>query len=301
MNNEKKYFMNNFRLINKIGSGSFGDVFLVHDNNKNKDYACKIEEKDKSKRLYEEYIIYKKLRENGVKIGIPKVYNFIETKLFNIMIMELLEHSLEHIYNQLRFDLGTCLKIGYEIITLLENIHNAEIIHRDIKPSNFLIGYKNNKCIIYILDFGLSKQYIEKNKHINIITEKSLIGTARYASINVHMGIAPSRRDDLESLGYMLLFFMLGKLPWQGLKKRHDISNIEQIGEVKMCTDMNKLCKKIPSCFFDYITYCRKLRYQETPDYDYLKKLFIKTAEEKKCELRYIFDKNYLINNNINE
>jgi len=285
----KSYFVNNYRLINKIGSGSFGDVFLVHDIKKDKDYACKVEESKKSARLQEEYSIYTKLRELGVKTGIPKVYSFIETKTFNIMIMELLGRSLEQINNDTKFNLETCLKLGYEIVSLLEKVHDAGFIHRDIKPSNFLVGYeKKNK--VYMLDFGLSKQFMEKNKHMGFMAEKSLVGTARYMSINVHMGIEPSRRDDLESFGYMLLYFMIGKLPWQGLKKKENITQVELIGEVKMCTNMKELCKNIPQCFYNYIMYCRRLKFQEKPNYEYLKNLFVNTSKELKCKLKYIFE-----------
>jgi serine/threonine protein kinase len=291
INNMEQSFSENYKLINKIGSGSFGDVYLVTDINKEKGkiYACKVEEKKKSQRLREEYDIYKKLRGKGIKYGIPKVYSFIETQTFNIMVMELLGKSLDQIYNEQHFDIGTCLKLGYEIVQLLEKVHDAGFIHRDIKPSNFLIGYNGKSDRIYMLDFGLSKQYIEKNKHIGIATEKSLVGTARYASINVHMGIEASRRDDLESVGYMLLYFLKGKLPWQGLKHSKNVNLITLIGEVKMYTNFEDFCEGIPKCFYDYVMYCRKLRFQEKPNYKYLKNLFLDESKELNCEMKYIW------------
>lgn len=267
-----------YTIINKLGSGSFGDVYLLQDH-KNKLYAGKIEDKNKENvRLREEQYIYDILHKKGVYNGIPKIYKFLQTTESNILVMELLGSSLEELFikhNKL-FDFQTTIKLGLKIIEIMENIHNAGIIHRDIKPSNFMVGLNECSNMIYIMDFGLSKQYINKNRHIKLKSERSLVGTARYASINVHMGIEPSRRDDLESIGYMLVYFLKGSLPWQGLKKHKNSDSIQLIGDKKMCTSVDKLCSDIPnnSCLIAYINYCKNLKYDETPDYSYIKSLF---------------------------
>jgi serine/threonine protein kinase len=166
-------------------------------------------------------------------------------------------------------------------------MHNKGYVHRDIKPNNFMTDAGNKKDEIYIMDFGLSKRYLDYKKHITYKMERSLIGTARYASINVHIGLEPSRRDDLESVAYMLIYFMKGSLPWQGLKKDDKISQLEQIGEVKLCTNLNKLCENIPKCFNDYLEYCRNLKFEETPNYKYLKELFVNTANSLNLTMTY--------------
>ena len=233
-----------YTIINKLGSGSFGDVYLLQDYKK-KLYAGKIEDRNKENvRLREEQYIYDILHKNGVTNGIPKIYKFLQTTESNILVMELLGYSLDELFikhNKL-FDFQTTVKLGLKILEIIESIHNAGIIHRDIKPSNFMVGLNENSDSIYIMDFGLSKQYIHKNKHIKLKSERSLVGTARYASINVHMGIEPSRRDDLESIGYMLIYFLKGCLPWQGLKKNENVDSIQLIGDKKMCTGVDKLC-----------------------------------------------------------
>ena len=279
-----------YKLINKIGSGSFGEVYIAMDKNTNKSYAAKIEEKKSNSRLKEEYDIYKKLKKRGIKTGIPKVITYIETNKQHILIMQLLGKSLDNVLEEKggKFDLATVLNLGLNITELLEKIHNAGFIHRDIKPNNFLLGLTDIDPNVYIMDFGLSKQYISMDKkHIDMKVERSLVGTARYASINVHMGIEPSRRDDLESVGYMLIYFLKGRLPWQGLKKKKGTDQIKLIGDTKMCVSLNKLCNELPICFFEYVKYCKKLKFEEKPDYEYLKDLFIKTAEDKNLKLRY--------------
>lgn len=280
--------LDNCMLIKKIGSGSFGDVYLSKDKN-GKMIATKLEgiNSEKKSRLLMEFRIYKKIRSLGFTDGLPEVYSFIETDDYNIMTMQLLGDSLSSLHEKCnkRFDIGTVLKLGIDLISLLEKMHNTGFIHRDIKPNNFLIGTTHDKDKIYIMDFGLSKQFLKGDgKHISMKTDKSLVGTARYTSLNIHLGLEPSRRDDLESIGYMLIYLLNGNLPWQGLKrdKKKDL-----IGEVKMCTSLQKLCKGLLPCFSDYISYCRALMFEDEPDYQKMRNFFINTAKTNKINLKY--------------
>jgi len=299
---ETLHVVDKYKYINKIGSGSFGEVFVAQDKQTKKIYAAKIEQKENKSRLKIEYNIYRKLIKNKLKTGIPKIVNYIETSKQNILIMQLLGSDLGELhkdYNDV-FDVCTVLKLGISIITLLENVHKAGFIHRDIKPNNFTVGKDDDVDNIYIMDFGLSKQYISKNVHIPYKVEKDLVGTARYASINVHDGIEPSRRDDLESVGYMLIYFIKGLLPWQGLKGKGNKDKIKLIGDTKRWTGLTKLCNSLPNCFSEYVKYCRKLEFTERPDYDYLRNLFINEAKLINNDLKYCWIDNNRINNQSN-
>lgn len=272
---KKSIVSDNYIFIKKIGSGSFGEVFLAEY--KNGGYvAAKIEDRHKSPRVINEYKIYNYLHKKNFTIGLPKIYDFIQTPDYNMMFMQLLGPSLEDLFTKYKrkFKIETIFKLSIQLIELMEQLHKANFIHRDIKPNNFLIGRDNHKNQIYMMDFGLSKKYIVNNKHIEFKDNRSLIGTARYASRNMHMGFEPSRRDDLESVGYMLIYFLKGTLPWQGLKKKKDENHLELIGNTKMCTPIESLCEGTPQCFMEYIKYCRALKFEENPDYNYMKKLF---------------------------
>jgi len=154
-------------------------------------------------------------------------------------------------------------------------VHSKSFIHRDIKPDNFLMGLGKRANQVNVIDFGLAKKFRDPKTHIHIPyrENKNLTGTARYASINTHLGIEQSRRDDIESLGYVLMYFLRGSLPWQGLKAATKKQKYEKISEKKMATPVEILCKGFPMEFATYFQYCRSLRFDDKPDYSYLRKL----------------------------
>lgn len=282
---EQCCLMTKYNMISHLGTGSFGEVYIAIRIKDGKEIAAKVEaskiNSSHSSRLINEYRMYKSMRRHGFTTGLPKIYDFIQTPQFNIMTMQLLGKNLNDIYMlcNKKFHLETVFAIGIQLVTIMEKMHESGYIHRDIKPNNFLVG-KQRPDKIFITDFGLSKKYIDHTgNHIKQNDDATFVGTVRYASLNVHHGIEPSRRDDLESIGYMLIFFLLGFLPWQGLgKDKSKDEMILTIGKVKRETDISELCQSLPSCFKDYIYYCRNLQFNDKPSYKFLRDLFKNTA-----------------------
>jgi len=168
--------------------------------------------------------------------------------------------------------------VAKQMLSRVQTIHEKNLIYRDIKPDNFLIGRPGSKSanVIHVVDFGMAKQYRDPKtkQHIPYRERKSLSGTARYMSINTHLGREQSRRDDLEALGHVFMYFLRGGLPWQGLKAATNKQKYEKIGEKKQTTPIKDLCDGFPEEFNKYLSYVRNLGFEDTPDYDYLRELF---------------------------
>ena len=285
-----RVFFNKYTLIKKLGEGSFGAIYAAKSQHNL--YAIKLENKIKSQNLLENeayimsYLHCKK---------IPYIKSFGYSGEYNVLVMELMGKSLEDIFENLpvkKMTVNCVGKLGLQMIEILEFIHNKHIIHRDIKPDNFVMGKGNKSKYLYLLDFGLAKKYRSSStlKHYPMIKKKNLTGTARYASINALNGLTQSRRDDLEAVGYILLYFLRGKLPWQGLHVKNKEDRYHKIMEIKIETKPHQLCKGFPIQFEQYVDYTRKLEYEEDPDYDYLKNLFHSILKEDKSNMENIYD-----------
>ena len=283
-----KIFFSKYKAIKKLGEGSFGKVYKAEFNGD--EYAIKMEYKSKEQGLLEiEATIMSYLK--GPNIPYIKSYGYSGN--YNVLVMQLLDRSLEDLFNKYtKFSIKTTCMLGYQMVNILQYIHDRHIIHRDIKPDNFVMGAKENNDRLYILDFGLAKKYRSSRTLIQYpyIKKKKLTGTARYASIHALEAYEQSRRDDLESVGYVLMYFLIGDLPWQGLKVKSKEDRYKRILEKKKETTSEELCVGFPKEFYQYVEYCKNLEYEENPNYEMLKQLFLDVIKKRKEKMDYIYD-----------
>ena len=274
----------------RLGGGSFGHVYKCLNIKTNKEYSIKIESNDNTNpQLLHEYKILKSLEGNE---GIPTTYLFKNIGGESILIMDLLGPNLEDILQDTKtktFTLKTCLMALKQIIERLKLIHKEGIIHRDLKPENLLVTKNIRNCLIYLIDYGLSKKYkdIKNDIHIPFKNDRQITGTIRYVSINTHKGIEQSRRDDIESSLYIITYFLNGKLNWDGIKCKTKEEKIQKIMEKKEEFKNNKEYKKLPQTLSQIFQYAYHLGFEEKPNYEYIFGVINKGLEQFEGESNY--------------
>ena len=271
---ENSIIFKKYRIKKKLGEGAFGDVYIGSSIENNDLVAIKVEQRKIAKPLLEtEAFFLYSLR----GLGIPEVLSFGRLRNYNVLVEPLLDKSLFDLFAERRKRLALediCL-IAKQVIDRIQWVHSKNIVHRDIKPDNFLIGRKDPN-VIYLIDFGLSKKYKSSTtgKHIKFGFTGKLTGTVRFASANALRGGEQSRRDDLESIGYMIIFFMRGRLPWQGVTGNKKMERYLKIYKMKKNVAPEDLCKSLPKQMTDFMRYVKQLEFEQEPDYNYLRNLF---------------------------
>ncbi|XBW35197.1 hypothetical protein QEN19_000760 [Hanseniaspora menglaensis] len=283
-----------YRVGKKIGEGSFGVLFEGINLINGIPVAIKFEpRKAEAPQLREEYKTYRILA--GCK-GVPNAYYLGQQGLHNILVIDLLGPSLEDLFEWCgrRFSVKTTVQVAVQMISLMENLHAHSLIYRDIKPDNFLIGRpgSDESNMVHLIDFGMAKLYRDPKtkKHIPYRERKSLSGTARYMSINTHLGREQSRRDDMEALGHVFFYFLRGQLPWQGLKAANNKQKYEKIGEKKRQTNVYDLAQGVPIQFGRYLDIVRNLEFEEVPDYEGYRQLLISALKDQDLKMDGNYD-----------
>ena len=255
---------NKYKLLAKLSQGSFGQIYKAENIRTGDLVAVKIEPKSgDNKSLKSEAKIYQYLAKLD---GFPQLKWYGSTDKVTYLVTDLLDHSIyDLVKSQGRLEMEIVLLLGKQMIQRLQVLHNYFLLHRDIKPQNFMLNVTTNK--LYLIDFGFSKRYNYDGNHIKQSKISKIIGTPNFVSINVHKGIEPSRRDDVESCIYIMIYMLFGKLSWSketGLKnmclKKEQLTNLEK--------------PLIPGFLKQLLIYVRTLEFDECPDYDEIIKVF---------------------------
>ena len=285
-------FFKKYKPFYQKAHGSFSFIYEGINIETNEHVAIKLEPRNAQSEnllLQNEIFYLYKLRHCP---GIVKIITTGRTKKDNILIEPLLGGTLYSLYldQNKNFTLKDICLISLQCISRLESVHNKGIIHCDIKPENFCVGLRD-KRIIYLIDFGISKKYRSDRtkKHIQFNITKTMCGTARYASMNALSGLQLSRRDDLESLSYMILYFLTKKLPWQGITAKSLATRYKKIYEKK--SELEKWDKflSLPIQIQNFIKYCRNLGFSEDPNYKLMKNFFYDLMKQNE----FVDDKNF--------
>ena len=272
-----KIIFGKYKIIKNIGKGAYSKVFLTKNIINQDLFALKIQNKSHKFGSLESEAFYLFRLKN---IGIPKIFSYGHLGQYYILVEELLGKTLEELFKENKnkpniIRLKDMLMAGIQIINIIKYIHSKNILHLDIKPHNFLVGNPNN-FIIYIIDFGLAKNYRSSRtgKHSQFSKNNYFNGNICFSSVNTMKGYEPSRRDDLESIGYMLIYLYTQHLPWDSILTKNKNELIKKIFEIKSLIPIKMLCENTPKEMNEYMKYAKSLKFEEEPDYNYLIKIF---------------------------
>lgn len=254
-----------YRLIEKINKGAFGVIYKCENVRTGEYNAMKVEVKTAThKTLMNEAKIYQYL---GKQEGFPSLKWYATDEKYNYVVLDLLDISLSKMIKTMgALNISMVCALGLQMLKRINLLHDKELLHRDLKPENFMTGIDENSNKIYLIDMSFCKKYIHNNKHIEEKTINNIIGTPNYVSLNVHNKTEPSRRDDLESFVYILIFLLTGKIPWENCS----------IGDIYKFKNRLVEMPWVPFCIRNILIYVRGLKFKDEPDYIYIQEILKK-------------------------
>ena len=285
---------NKYTLTQYLGSGSFSLIFKVKEMSGNRELAAKVEPLDSTTpQLSHEFQIYQKLRHECNHPSIPKTYFFGQFGTYVTLVLQLLGPSLAFKFEECghQFGVKTVTLLSIQMIDIFQYIHSKSIIFRDVKPDNLLLGLSDTKTQnqLHLIDFGLAKEYKESNgQHIPYRENLKITGTVRYMSINANLGREQSRRDDMEAIAHLLIYFLKGSLPWSGIEMKDTKALFAKIAKIKEEISPEVLCEGLPNQFCVYLKTVRKLEFTSEPNYKEFIEMFktlLKNREEDREEV----------------
>jgi len=288
---EDRLVSDRFFVREQVGGGSYAVCYRAIDRKAGKgekEVCLKIEDTDEVRpKLHLEWDLLQMLATPLAAAEVPRTpvpIMYIDQGRYRIAAMQLLGESLDMLYNRAgrRLSLEVVASLGPQVIDCLEYVHARGLLHRDVKPANFLLGRGESEGRVLICDFGLSRRFLTPDRqHLPMRQGRGATGTARYMSVNAHTGTEQSRRDDVESVGHMLVFFLKGKLPWQRLRNGKWKDRKEKhraFHEAKASVSVKQLCEGLPPAMEEFISYARGLAFTAQPDYQYLRRLLTSLA-----------------------
>ena len=281
-------FFGKFKTVKKLGEGSFGKVYKAEYNGEY--YAVKFESRSRAKSLLEQEATIMAYLQGP---NIPYIVSSGYSGDYNLLVMQLMDKSLEDILRiRKTFSIKTTSMVIFQLIGVLHFIHDKNIIHRDVKPDNCVMGSAELNENLYLIDFGLAKKYRSSRtlKQYPQTRKKRLTGTARYASIHALEGYEQSRRDDMESVGYIMAYLLRGGLPWQGMKLKSKENKYKNILEKKKEIQSQDLFKGFPIEFSEILDYTKSLDYEQEPEYEMLRNKLMALCKRLNYTFDYIYD-----------
>eukprot|EP00759_Apiculatamorpha_spiralis_P057130 PhF_6_TR8459/c0_g1_i1/m.13209/K08959/CSNK1D; casein kinase 1, delta len=271
---------------------------MGRDITSNRNVSIKTQKTAKHSQLHKEYVVYKEIqRAFPTRVGYPEVFYYGIEGEYEVLVMELLGPSIEDLFLMCNRVLSSkcVLSLGIQLLAALEMVHSLGFVHRDLKPSNCVMGMGPSCHYVHLIDFGLCSRYRRsRGEHIELREDRPFVGTTRFCSLNVHLGLEASRRDDMESLGYVLVYLYLGSLPWQHIKSSTKEVMRRLVMESKV-SSVDAMLPELPAPLAEFVSSSRRASFVATPEYARWRELFQSAIHAPFSEITYDWEEGFTL------